>query len=92
MKGVSFPQANVNMMPPEGMDNCSSLPVWRGNLTDGQPVVISCWELSFDELATLIKTRKLWLYIHGHGMPPVAPSAFDPFPKVVEPDPKPVGG
>lgn len=70
MKPIMFPQSNKTLGPPKHMtdDECSSLPVF----TDYK-LCISCWELSDEDIADLVKTRKIWLWVFSGGnQPPVA--------------------
>ena len=71
MNPVRFPEVNRILGKPETMtdDECQSLPVH----TDGK-ICVSCWELTDEELADLVKTRRLWLLVYsGHTQPPVLP-------------------
>ncbi len=77
MHPVDFPEAQRVLRKPEGMsdEECGPLPVF----TNGT-CCISCWELSDDEMATLLHTRRLWLWVHsGITQPPVCPSVDNPF-------------
>lgn len=73
MKGVNFPESNTLLARPEGMteEECYDLSVCRTIMENGTPVVISCWELTPDEIATIIGTKKIWLWIIGKTHPPV---------------------
>ncbi len=67
---VSFPEVNKTLGPPVGMtdEECSSLPIF----TDGQ-VCISCWSLTDEEIADVVKKRQLWVWIHsGQTQPPIS--------------------
>lgn len=76
----NFPQSNDCLSPPEGvdLDDCSVLSVWRGTV-DRQPVVISCWKPTKEELDEINKTGRIWLWIWGTTMPPAALTGSDPF-------------
>lgn len=66
-KGIDFPEANGVFKAPKGdEDRISELPVF----TNGK-YIVSCWELSYEEIEEVIKTRKVYLGILGQGMPPV---------------------
>lgn len=78
MTGVTFEQANTMMLGSLEHD-VYDLPVWRGNLAGEVTAVISCWEVSEAELAEIIRTRRVWLYVMGQSMPPATIEADDPF-------------
>lgn len=70
---IGFSRANFTIGPPgEYGYSVPPLPVLR--LVGGQ--LISCWELSPDELAIIARTRKVWLSVwSGRGQPPVQVAA-----------------
>ncbi len=79
MTPVSFPQVNALLNAPVGQPDVAQLPVARTCHDDGTPAIISCFELSDDELADLVKTKRLWVGIMGHSMPPIALLTKSPF-------------
>lgn len=81
MRPVNFDQSNFVFQKPEGMtdEQCTELNVCKTNHSDGQPVIVSCWEFSKEDLDEIAKTGKIWLLINGHGMPPVSLEAENPF-------------
>lgn len=83
MKPVNFKESNFTFNKPASMtdEECSPLPVFRGQLSNGAPVVISCWEFDEEELKQILLSpnRKVWLYVFGTGTPPVALSNESPF-------------
>ncbi len=83
MEAASFPQANTVLDPPPGMtlDDCTVLNVWRGITPDNIPVVVSCWKPSKEELEQIQKTGRVWLWVWGQTMPPVALDVDHPFGK-----------
>ena len=83
MKPVDFPEKNFTFTKPSSMtdDQCGSLPVFKGQDANKVPVIISCWELTKDEMDEVAKTGKVYLQIFGNGMPPVYVGAENPFPK-----------
>jgi hypothetical protein len=68
-RGTKWHGANFELGRPKGWDEqqCNSLHVFR----NGRDVV-SCWELSDEEIAEIVKTRRVFLLISGMGwtMPP----------------------
>lgn len=81
MIACSFAESNHVLDKPAGMsrEECDALSVFVGNSADGKPVTISCWKLTREELGELNRTGRLWLWIHGHGMPPVSLETKHPF-------------
>lgn len=64
-----FPQANKNLLKPEGWmdEECVNLPVF----TDGQQC-ISLWKMSWRERFSALFFGKIWLFVHsGETQPPV---------------------
>jgi len=77
MKPINFPESNLKLQKPPGMTDkdCAPLPIH----TDGQ-TCISCWELSHEEINTIIKNRVVWIgVLSGETQPPVWLSADRPF-------------
>lgn len=76
-KPVHFPQANLVLKAPPSMgpEDCGDLHVFnRGKHS------ISCWELDAAELAEVMATGRVWLYVwSGDSQPPVAVSVASPF-------------
>ncbi len=86
MKFIDFPEANFTFTKPENMtdDECGSLRVWRGETEPNEqgnsfPNIISCWELSDDDVANILRDRKIYLRIVSNGMPPVSIQTETPF-------------
>lgn len=81
MEASSFDEANLVLQPPADMtvDECTPLNVWHGSYPGGQPVVISCWKLTQEELEEFKRTGRIWLHVFGATMPPVYLGANHPF-------------
>lgn len=45
----------------------------------GRVFSVSEWELSEEDIAEMMRTKRLYISIMGSGMPPIRPSSFDPF-------------
>jgi hypothetical protein len=77
MKPIEFPEANKVLIHPPGMteEECGDLHVHQTD--DGK--MISCWELSEEELAAINKTKRVWLWVWGATQPPVAIDGANPF-------------
>lgn len=72
MNGVEFKDQNCIFCKPKtmGEDECLSLPTKK--TTNGQyPSIESVWELSDEELALVLKSKRIRLGVLGNGMPPV---------------------
>jgi hypothetical protein len=75
MKGVHFAEATGLLLAPDGMENCSDLPVWRDD-----DHILSCWQLSWRERIKLLLTGKLWFWAFGCAThPPIAMTVDYPF-------------
>lgn len=72
MKPINFPESNFVFERPDDMseEQCGSLPVHKGRDKDGFPTIISCWELSPDDMEMVKSTDKVWIYVTSHSMPP----------------------
>lgn len=81
MPAVDFPEANFTFSKPKDMtdDQCMPLQVWKGNDSNGFPVIISKWSLSAEDLAEIQRTQAVYLIITGQGMPPVSLHVETPF-------------
>jgi hypothetical protein len=66
---IGFEEANVTLGPPGGME-ADVVPLPVRHSVDGQ--LVSCWQLSADEIEEIVRTRKVWISVWG-GMsqPPV---------------------
>lgn len=81
--GVSFDESNMALSPPEGVseDEVYSLSVLKTIIlsnNEPQPVVISCWKVSQEELDEIIRTKRIWLLVMGKTMPPVCVEGIKP--------------
>lgn len=65
---TKFPEANLLLVKPESMtdEECTNLPVHKG---DGQ--LISCWQLSEEEIAEVALTGKIFASVFGEVAPPI---------------------
>lgn len=63
----AFPEANVIYYPPAGMEE-DVVPLHVRRL-DG--CLVSCWRLSAEELAEVLRTGVVWLSVMGRMLPPV---------------------
>lgn len=81
MFAASFDESTHALGRPHGMseDECDPLCVCSTVTTAGQPVVISCWKMTHDEMEEFTRTGRIWLLVYGTAMPPVALTAENPF-------------
>ncbi len=73
-KPVKFDEANTNLVA----EGCGDLPVYKDG-HGGYAQVISCWELSGDELMHVLRTKRIWLRVRGTTQPPLSLGAKNPF-------------
>jgi len=70
MQPIKFPQANKNLVKPEGMtdEECGTLPVY----SNGEQL-ISCWHPTWRERLSILIWGRVWLWVwSGRTQPPVA--------------------
>lgn len=81
MLAVDFKEANFTFSKPESMtdEECASLSVFKGNDTNGNPVIVSKWKFNKEDLETIKETGEIYLQIFGEGMPPVILYTENPF-------------
>lgn len=85
MLPTTFEGSNFVFGKPKGWtdEQCMDLPVFKGNSKDDygfeQPVIISCWKFSKEDLEEIEKTGCIYLTITGTGMPPVSLQTENPF-------------
>lgn len=80
MRPAEFPEANLTLTAPEGIDEqeVAVLPAHRYRDANGRSVCLSCWELEDAELEEIVRTRRVWLHVWGRTMPPTAVTGFRP--------------
>lgn len=79
MTPVTFPEVTATLGAPADMPDCMPLPIARVTFDDGSPAIVSCWELSENEIAILIRTRRIWVSTCGHTLAPFALLTVAPF-------------
>ncbi|KKN32455.1 hypothetical protein LCGC14_0813720 [marine sediment metagenome] len=73
-KPVKFEGYNTTFVA----DGCGDLPAYaHGRVSDEQ--VVTCWELSGEELMEILRTKRVWLRVWGDAHPPVEVTGVDPF-------------
>ncbi|ACU61346.1 hypothetical protein [Chitinophaga pinensis] len=86
MLPITFPEHNTVYGKPEEMtdDQCMALPAWKGEAPIDEegsrvPVIISCWQLSKEDLDEINKNGCIWLSVSGTQLPPVSVFTENPF-------------
>lgn len=76
MRPVEFDEQTIILGKPEVMtdEECAPLPVFR----DGKQV-ISCWELTKEDLEEVARTGKVYLCVTGGSHPPLHLQTESPF-------------
>ena len=82
--GIPFPEANTILRAPTPEDAAAGtvydLHVHRYTDLDGQPNVISKWQFTAEEIASVCANRgAFWLHCWGHTHPPIAIVSDSPF-------------
>lgn len=77
----SFDEANQVIDKPHDMtrSECGALDTWVGQDTDSNPVVISCWKMTKEELEEVNNTGRVWCFHYGNYLQPHALSGHHPF-------------
>jgi hypothetical protein len=83
---VDFPEKNLVYTKPKGWtdEQCSDLPVWSGPVKIDEQgntaaSIISCWQLSKEDLEEVNKTGRIWLCVSSNVQPPVSIFTENPF-------------
>lgn len=84
MTPVRFPESNIVMTSPKGMENCIDVHACKTSYDDGQQVVITAWRPSNAELVKINLGEPIFLMVCGVTMPPVSLTADSPFIKPTE--------
>ena len=79
MNPARFPQSNLVMKAPPGMDNCSDIHAFQGKDASGAEWCVTAWRPTPEELVKLNLGEPVFLYVSGRGMPPVGVTVDNPF-------------
>lgn len=72
MYPTTFHPLERTIAPPEGQhEEISGLRVVDGKTEDGQPILVSCWELTPEEKQRIAEDGKVYLVVMGRSQPPV---------------------
>lgn len=76
MKPINFPEQNMVFTKPENMtdEECSSLPTFTNN-----EQIVSCWELTDEEIRQIQITRQVWVILWSKFQPPLSLVTENPF-------------
>jgi hypothetical protein len=73
-----FSEANIVMLAPAGMTNCSDVHACK-TTSEGRPVVVTAWRPSPEELVKINLGEPVWLILWGQAMQPASVTANNPF-------------
>jgi len=78
---TSFAESNKVYDKPSSMsyDECEALSTWEGTDPQGNPIIVSCWKCTKEELEEINRTGRVWCFIYGRGLPPHCLSGVNPF-------------
>ena len=81
MELSSFPESNIVFDKPKDMtyEECSSACAFIGHDGDGNPVVVTCWKPTYDEIDEIIRTGRIWCTHIGTGIQPHLLHVENPF-------------
>lgn len=87
MKPIDFPQANFTFKSPEGQEqSVLPLPCYKGNNQNNQPVIVTRWQLSEEEIASIVANGTIDLIVMGERMHPLSLHAEPVFSVIEEPE------
>lgn len=75
---TSFDESN-DCLGSGDIANTEALSIYRGVVNGDQPVVISCWKMTAEELEEVKRTRRVWLLTLGETMAPATLNGIKPF-------------
>ncbi len=83
---TAFDEENALLQPPPQLtvDQCEPLSICLAHNDEGQPVIISAFKPTVEELAEIQRTGRVWLMVYGWQMPPVKLSGYSPFGRRME--------
>lgn len=78
-QAVDFKGKNRTLLPPPGAENVAAIPAFNNGIC-----TVTCWELSEEEIAEIIRTKQVFLAVmYGHTTPPVFLGSRDAVREVV---------
>jgi hypothetical protein len=87
MTPIQFKEANFTFVAPPGQeDKVLPLPCFRGNNQEHQPVIVTRWQLSEEEIASVVKNGTIDLIVMGERMHPLSLHAENVFSVIEEPE------
>jgi hypothetical protein len=79
MIATSFDESNKVFDKPPNMENCDALSVWVGTTPENEPIVISCFKCTKEELDEINRTGRVWVFHYGLSLQPHALVGTNPF-------------
>lgn len=79
MQPSNFDQSNIILNPLPGMENCDPIFAYHGVDHDGNPIFITRWKLTKNEIEQLLSGKSVYLYVWGRQFPPVSLTTENPF-------------
>lgn len=73
MKPIKFEESNVTYVA----EGCNDLPAYKG-----ETQIISCWQLTEQDLETIKETGVIWFSVAGQSQPPIWLGTEKPFERV----------
>lgn len=87
MQPIQFKEANFTFVAPPGQEGkVLPLPCFRGNNQEHQPVIVTHWQLSEEEIASVVKNGTIDLIVMGERMHPLSLHAEPVFSVIEEPE------
>jgi hypothetical protein len=65
MRAIDFPGSNKDWGKPRDMtdEECHSLHTYTGPLSNGMPVIISCWQPNKEDIEAIVAGKPIWLQV-----------------------------
>lgn len=79
MNAYRFPESNTVMRAPANMPDCADIHAFIGDTEKREPIVITAWKPTPEELVKINLGEPVYLFIWGQAMPPVALTMENPF-------------
>jgi hypothetical protein len=87
MNPIPFKEANFTFVAPPGQEeNVWSMPCFKGNNQLHQPIIVTRWKLSEDEIASIVKNGTIDMIVMGEKMHPLSLHAENVFSVIEEPE------
>ena len=86
MYPTDFPESNGIADKPESMsiEECEPINIAQGITTDGNPIIITCWKPTAEELEEINRTKRVWCFHYGNYLQPHILLGLNPFQPIEE--------